>query len=264
MAQVALGQDRADAGERAVKTRHYAEALQALSEAIELAPQSSKLRLLRAEAHEGLGDVESTIADLKRAALFSGDDPSLFLRIARLHISLGELDAATEQLRQCLRSDPEYKPCLATRRTLKNVLSDLEKGQQLVQRGQWSAAAAHYEGLLEGSLGPNKGLPFQRQLAAHEFCMASSKLADHAKTLRACALATELNPGDTAAFMAAGEAHIALEDYDAGACPCPLLAAQGRQLMEHGADEVGGGVRGSCLPPRPMHSGPGVPQGPRA
>ena len=90
------GRELAQQGSLGASTHRYQDALPLLSSAIDVAPQSAKLRLVRGEVHEALGDVEAAIADFKRAAILTGDDASLFLRIASLHVNLGELDAASE------------------------------------------------------------------------------------------------------------------------------------------------------------------------
>jgi tetratricopeptide (TPR) repeat protein len=96
LADLARGKERATYGAAAVAAQRYADAVPALSAALEVAPQAVRLRLLRADASEALGDAEAAMADWKRAAALAGDDPNLFRRIAAAHIRLGELDAATE------------------------------------------------------------------------------------------------------------------------------------------------------------------------
>jgi hypothetical protein len=96
---------------------------------------------------------------------------------------------APRQLRLCLRSDPEYKPCLQLRRTLKTVATALEAGQQLVTQGRWPQAVQHYAALVNdgGALAAAAGLPRQRHTALQRLCEAYVKVRPpHACTLLLC------------------------------------------------------------------------------
>ena len=124
---------------------------------------------------------------------------------------------ACSQLKQCLRSDPEYKPCLQLRRTLKTVLAALEEGNQLVQANRWAQAVKHYETVTQGPLAADKKLPRQRQQALHNLCTAYLKTSAAPKALTTCTQAIELDASDWEAFVNRAEAHIQSESYDDGA-----------------------------------------------
>lgn len=78
----------------------------------------------------------------RRAASLNPSSHSLLLRVAFLnYLMLGsELATSTQPLKQCLRFDPDSKPCKAALRQIKSVDKDLSKARNFVESSMWSSA----------------------------------------------------------------------------------------------------------------------------
>ena len=69
----------------------------------------------------------------------SSTDPHL--QIANLlYFSLGDYDRSTAQLRKCLHSDPDSKPCSKLFRRIKTYEKQVAKARGLREKRQWNSA----------------------------------------------------------------------------------------------------------------------------
>ncbi|PWW72112.1 TPR-like protein, partial [Tuber magnatum] len=94
----------------------------------------SRCRLKRGEVHEAVGDLTHLVQ------LLPGDiDPHL--QIANLlYFSVNDYDRSVAQLRKCLHSDPDSKPCSKLFRRIKNLEKSVANVRTLVEKRQYTSA----------------------------------------------------------------------------------------------------------------------------
>lgn len=90
---------------------NYQAALKSLEPIIELMPFSLELLRLRAGAFERVGDIRRAISDYRTIAKLSVDTAT-YLTIAKLCYSLGEVEESLNNVRECLKLDPDHKSCM--------------------------------------------------------------------------------------------------------------------------------------------------------
>ncbi|KEI40504.1 uncharacterized protein L969DRAFT_335172 [Mixia osmundae IAM 14324] len=113
------------------------------SSAIEHAPSSVELRLLRAGCYQGQGDYEQVTGDLMRAAALQSTNQDLLIRLALMsYLWLGRDSAESLQpVKQCLHYDPDSKSCKTVFRLLKSLEKDMSKARNFVEGNKWNSAA---------------------------------------------------------------------------------------------------------------------------
>jgi len=94
-----------------VGDHQYDVALKSLASIIEIIPFSTELLKLRAIAFERVGEIRRAISDFKTIARLSVD-AATYLTIAKLCHKLGEVEESLNNVRECLKLDPDHKSCM--------------------------------------------------------------------------------------------------------------------------------------------------------
>lgn len=89
----------------------YDVALNVISSLIEVIPFNTELLKLRANAFEKIGEIRRAITDYKAIAKLSVD-ATTYLMIAKLCYKLGEVEESLNNVRECLKLDPDNKSCM--------------------------------------------------------------------------------------------------------------------------------------------------------
>lgn len=110
--------------------------------AVVKATTSLGLRRTRAHCRLEKGEIEEGISDLAHVLQMSPSLVGPHLQISSmLFFALGEGDRGISQIRKCLHSDPESKPCNHLYRKEKQLLKRLEKLQGALSSRKYSNAA---------------------------------------------------------------------------------------------------------------------------
>ena len=122
--------------------------------AILVASTALGLRKTRAHCRFERGEVLEGVSDLQHCVQISPSDIDPHLQIsAQLFYSVGDTDKGIEQMRRCLRSDPDSKACSRLFRRQKQLDKTLKKIKELESKRQFNSAVK----LLIGS-GEDQGL----------------------------------------------------------------------------------------------------------
>lgn len=109
--------------------------------AIFVASTFMSLRQLRARCRFERGEVLEGAADLQHVLQMSPGATEPHLQISSMMFySLGETEKGMEQIRRCLRLDPDSKPCLKLHRREKKLDKLLKKIQALKEKRQYNSA----------------------------------------------------------------------------------------------------------------------------
>ena len=109
--------------------------------AIMVASTSLNLRKLRARCRLERGEILEGAADLRHVLQISPKSIEPHLQISSmLFYGLGDTEKGLAQIRECLRSDPDSKPCSKLYRGEKQVDKKLKKIQQLQEKRQLNSA----------------------------------------------------------------------------------------------------------------------------
>ncbi|KAF5309268.1 hypothetical protein D9619_012758 [Psilocybe cf. subviscida] len=125
--------------------------VESASQALRFASHSLEIRTWRAECSIGAGDVESTVGDMTRLSHLLPPSTQLLTRTFKLsYYLLPPSPAPMNLLKQCLHYDPDSKPCLALRRTVKNFDKAFAQLDDLLAKEDW-------KGIIKLLMGPGGG-----------------------------------------------------------------------------------------------------------
>ncbi|XAO21437.1 hypothetical protein I312_100188 [Cryptococcus bacillisporus CA1280] len=110
------------------------------TKALEVGPNSERLRQLRVNCATELGDVNMVYGDLSRLASLDPSTTYLPLQLSNIAYFIRASSQATAHIKQCLHFDPDSKPCKAVHKTIRSLEKDVAKA-------------------LDGATKPKDGLP---------------------------------------------------------------------------------------------------------
>ena len=109
--------------------------------AIMTAGTSLSLRQLRARCRFERGEVQEGVNDLAHVLQIHPSLVEPHLQISSmLFYSLGDTERGLAQIKKCLHSDPDSKPCKTLFRREKSILKDIEKIKSLMESRQFNSA----------------------------------------------------------------------------------------------------------------------------
>lgn len=134
--------DAAAQAREAEKRRAWEACISHANVAVAKASASSSLRQTRAHCRFEKGEVEEGISDLIHVLHISPGLIEPHLQISSLFFyALADSDRGLAQIRKCLRSDPDSKPCNRLYRRERQISKRLEKLQEAMNSRKFSNAA---------------------------------------------------------------------------------------------------------------------------
>lgn len=109
--------------------------------AVAVAGMDVELRKLRAKCRFEKGDIMEGVSDLQHVVQISSGSTEPHMKISAMTFySLGETDKGLAQIRQCLHSDPDSRPCMKVMKQEKYIVRQLGKIHSLVENRQFAGA----------------------------------------------------------------------------------------------------------------------------
>lgn len=104
----------------------WAQAIDVLSHLLNDLPWDAKLREMRSQAFEKMGDLVNAIGDLRATTKMRADNTDGYLKLSKLHYELGEPDESLTTIRECLKLDPDHKPCFTHYKKVKKLANQIK------------------------------------------------------------------------------------------------------------------------------------------
>jgi len=117
--------------------KNYQPAIDRLTEIVEQIPWNSHLRELRADAYLGVGNTIHAISEMRALTKLTTDNTDGFFKLSTLHYQLGEGEESLNQIRECLKLDPEHKDCYPFYKKVKKVAKFLVAAQEAQNNQDW-------------------------------------------------------------------------------------------------------------------------------
>lgn len=172
-----------------LQEHQFDEALKLLGPIIESAPYSTELLKVRANAFEKMGEIRRAISDYRTVAKLSVDTAT-YLKIANLCYRMGEVDDALNNVRECLKLDPDHKSCMEFYKPTKKLNNHIRN--MLSSKDSRDNDDCHLQG--KNALKILKNDPAQLPLIysiLSVMCHCLSRAGDQADGLKACDQALE-------------------------------------------------------------------------
>merc|ERR1711936_918161 len=132
-----------------INWNNYEPAIESLNEILEHIPWDPSLRELRAEAYLGLGNVVHAISDIRSVTKLTSDNTAGYYKLATLHYQLGEADESLNEIRECLKLDPDHKDCFPLYKKLKKVTKFLALAKESREQQDWEECVGNAQKVLK-------------------------------------------------------------------------------------------------------------------
>jgi DnaJ family protein C protein 3 len=142
LAQLEEAEGAAYLAAEAEKRQDWEACINQAGTAIMTAGTALSLRQLRARCRLERGEVQEAISDLQHVLQIHPGQVEPHLQIsAMLFYSLGDTKLGLDQIKKCLHSDPDSKPCKKLFREEKTILKSVDEVRALFEKKQFNSAA---------------------------------------------------------------------------------------------------------------------------
>ncbi len=120
-----------------INDNDWSEAVVVLTRLLHELPWDCKLREMRSNAYEKLGDIVNAISDLRATTKMRSDNTEGYFKLSKLHYDLGEAEESLNSIRECLKLDPDHKPCFNHYKKVKKLASNVKAMNDFAQENQF-------------------------------------------------------------------------------------------------------------------------------
>lgn len=192
-----------------VEDRNYPVAIDVLTRLLQELPWDVKLRELRSRCFEAVGNLISSINDLKMVVKSGTENQERYMKLSELYYEMGETELSLIAIRECLKFDPDHKACFAHYKSVKKITSNLKAIEEFIDQSQYGECAESAKKVL---LLENKAV----QIVLHarsKLCFCLNKNNQPVEAIKACSEALDLSADDYDLLCERGEAYLANEDF---------------------------------------------------
>jgi len=186
---VSILQDQIEDIRDYINWSNYEPAIESLNEILEHIPWDPSLRELRADAYLGIGNIVHAISDIRSVTKLTSDNTGGFYKLANLHYQLGEADESLNEIRECLKLDPDHKECFPLYKKLKKVVKFLNNAKESREKEDWEECVASAQKVLKNEPSVT-GIRFH---AYDRLCHCSGKAGNTVEARKACSDAIKID-----------------------------------------------------------------------
>jgi len=193
------------------KHRNYQAVVDLLSEVVDVIPWDPSVRDLRAEAYIGLGNNMHAISDIRTTTKLRSDDTAGFMRLSVLHYHLGEAEESLNEVRECLRLDPDHKDCFTLYKKLKKVAKFVVAAREARNSEEWDDCKDAAKKILK-----NEAEVEDVRFHAHDhLCRCHLKSGESTEAVKQCSEAIRIRGNEEPRlYCDRAEAHLDEDLYD--------------------------------------------------
>ncbi|GIY62572.1 dnaJ homolog subfamily C member 3 [Caerostris darwini] len=188
----------------------YHEAVDVLTRLLQEIPWDSKLREMRAQCYESLGDLLSAISDLRGILKSQTNSQLRYLKLSELYYQIGDTEESLNSIRECLRFDPDHKGCFTHYKYVKKIAAHLKAMEDFVKEGNYADCITRAE----------KAIPLETKvprimyILRAKHCKCLNKAGRTTEAIAACTEALKIEPENVDMLCERGDAHIDSENFD--------------------------------------------------
>jgi len=188
---------------------NYEPAIEGLTGVMEHIPWDHSLRELRADCYLGLGNIIHAISDLRSVAKLTSDNTAVYYKLASLHYQLGEADESLNEIRECLKLDPEHKDCYPLYKKIKKVAKFLTSSKEARESEDWEECVNNAQKVL-------KNEPQMEMIKFHAYdrmCQCQKMTGDTNASKKSCSEAIKIDD-QPRLYCERAEAYLAEDMYE--------------------------------------------------
>uniref|UniRef100_A0A0R3RWM8 J domain-containing protein n=1 Tax=Elaeophora elaphi TaxID=1147741 RepID=A0A0R3RWM8_9BILA len=181
------------------------------SSAIEVCQWHANLYKNRAICREKLGDMQKAIADYRTVTKLLPDSTETFYKISQLYYLTGDVEESLNQVRECLKLNPDDELCFPFYKTTKKLAKMRESLNQLVRDERWMDCLEKATQILKAEKKvQNIQLDVYKQT-----CKCNLNAGHIAESIEACSEVLKYgDPNDLDVLCDRAEAFLMFEKYD--------------------------------------------------
>ncbi|KAJ3384082.1 hypothetical protein HDU84_003205 [Entophlyctis sp. JEL0112] len=197
-----------------VNTKQTEPALETLSRLVIICPLYVDWRLMRSNLYLEANDLVMAASDLSRVAAIR-PSTDIYHRIATLRLKMGELNDALGAIKDCMKHDPENRPCKTIFKQIRALDKAYQKVETLFSQSRWKSAVTELlteKGYLElAEQSDSDAL----KLKAHAIaCKSYFELNKNEEAEQHCTKVISLDESNFDALFMRGELRLRKEDYE--------------------------------------------------
>lgn len=166
-------------------------------------------REMRAECFIQLGEMGKALSDLKAASKLKSDNTQAFYKLSTIYYSLGDHEMSLNEVRECLKLDPDHKQCFSHYKQVKKLNKQIQGAEELIQEQKYSDAVNKYESVMKTE--PN--VPQFIHNAKERMCHCLSKDQQTARAISVCSEVLNADPHNVNALKDRAEALLQDDQY---------------------------------------------------
>ncbi|KAI0233647.1 DnaJ-like subfamily C member 3 [Lamellibrachia satsuma] len=120
-----------------IDQNQHQEAIDVLTHVIENSPWDPELREMRAECYIAQGDYFRAVGDIRPTTKLRNDNTDGYYKLSTLYYMMGEADESLNEIRECLKLNPDHKVCHTHYRKVKKLVKLMQATREHINREQW-------------------------------------------------------------------------------------------------------------------------------
>ncbi|XP_006639060.2 dnaJ homolog subfamily C isoform X1 [Lepisosteus oculatus] len=190
--------------------KDYKMAAERLDVLIEICVWDVSLRELRANCFIQMGEMGKAISDLKAASKLKNDNTDAFYKLSTIYYKLGDHEMSLNEIRECLKLDPEHKQCFSHYKQVKKLNKQILSAEELIQEQRYADAINKYQSVLK----TEPDVPLYTFQAKERICHCFSKNQQASEAIAICSEVLSSDPQNLSALKDRAEAYLQDEQYE--------------------------------------------------
>lgn len=156
--------------------------------------------------------MSKAILDINALAKLIPDNTKAYFQLTELHYALGEAELALNDVRECLRLDPDHKKCSDSYKKLRKLTKLLERMRKASDEKNFNECVEAANSVLAHDPSSTSF-----KLKANSYlCSCQSRAKNTKEAIASCTDVLRMNPNDAEALYFRGQAYIVDELLDNG------------------------------------------------
>lgn len=203
-------------GEQMVANHNFYPAIEIFTKILETSPWSTDVHQYRADCYLSIGETSKAILDISALSKLIPDNTEAFYKLSELHYSMGEAELALNDIRECLRLDPDIKKCsnyYKMLRKLNKLIERMTKAHDERNYGECVSTAETIKALDRNSM------PFYLKCQSF-ICRCQTKNEEPTNAIDSCSEYLKHNPNDAETLYNRAQSYILDEQLEKAQSDC--------------------------------------------
>lgn len=167
---------------------------------------------MRSQCYLNIGEMGKAILDISALAKLIPDNTRAFFTLSELHYSMGEAELSLNDIRECLRLDPDHKQCSNSYKKLRKLTKHIDNMRRASDENRLDECVRSAQAVIAHD---PKSVSFKIKALGY-LCSCQSKAKQAKQAIESCSELLKLTPDDSSALYHRGQAFIVEEQLDKG------------------------------------------------